>query len=812
MQWKARCSVSHPVTTSSAGATAEREDAGALQTAAGKGPTPERSERTPPRGTLRRLLPPVAACLVVIVGALIPLYFNSRFYYYADTQDGAFGIWFELGEKLRNGEWPIFSTQAWMAGNYAAEGQWGLWNPLILGIGLLASYSSNVLVFSTLVKLFFMVVAAAGIYPLARSYGAKVGPAFVVAAAAPLAGFTLFMDAPSWVTNLMVWSLLPAAWCGLRSMVYRSGSPILALVAGYLLITIGYVHGTLMLVFLFLGLLLEALLLGKGRQVWKLLATGAALGLIAVTVYLPGVLSAGVTARADSLANDGFMVADLTGLASAGVATSLPQLIGWWGTYAKEPLLYIAWFLPLYAWVRWSSFRQHAQALSGLLFMLVLSVAFVVGPGQMGPLRYPARIMPFVALTVLVLLAVLLSRMPAPAFTRMRLGAALVLVLAGTFLAFGQDPLHWRRHVIAAALSGVGVYLSWLFLRRSATRAQAGGQTRTSGGRSPWLRPSAVIAVVTLATVGVQAHYFARDLQSDPNAPVTVAEYQSQLPQAEGDTFVVGTGSQLGSSMFSDTLLANTWYLNRAKVQNLYTPLQYKTYSEDLCMTHRGETCPAAFDKLFSVDAKTGLLLVDLLSIDSVQVLRTPTQTEADLLKLQVPAGWERVSADEDSILLRRMELTSDAGGVEWATPGLAVTDEANSPQKLSFRVGAVPSGGGQVVLSRLAWPGYTVSAGTLADPDRDYLVTVNVPADAAGTVIELDFQPPGWSVAVGAFVLGMVLMVLLSVLHLIQRVRNRRRPATVAPGAVTPGAVAPGTVTPGTVTPGTASEGALER
>jgi hypothetical protein len=770
--------VSHPVTTSPSDAAAERQHTGSPQ-APGKGATAEPSGGSHRPGTVRRLLPPLAACLVVVVGALIPLYFNSRFYYYADTQDGAFGIWFELGEKLRNGEWPIFSTQAWMAGNYAAEGQWGLWNPLILGIGLLASYSSNVLVFSTLVKLFFMVVAAAGTYALTRSYGARTGPAFVVAAAAPLAGFTLFMDAPSWVTNLMVWSLLPAAWCGLRSMVHRGGSPLLALVAGYLLITIGYVHGTLMLVFLFLGLLLEALLLGKGRQVWKLLTTGVALGLIAVTVYLPGVLSAGVTARADSLANDGFMVADLTGLASAGVATSLPQLIGWWGTYAKEPLLYIAWFLPIFAWVRWSSFRQHARALSGLLFMLVLSVAFVVGPGQMGPLRYPARIMPFVALTVLVLLAVLLSRIPAPAFTRMRLGAALALILGGTFLAFGQDPLHWRRHILSAALSGVGVYLSWLFLRRASYRPARNGRAERAARRPSWLRPAAVLAVVTLATVGVQAHYFARDLQSDPNAPVEVAEYQTQLPEAEGDTFVVGTGSQLGSSMFSDTLLANTWYLNRAKVQNLYTPLQYKTYSEDLCMTHRGETCPAAFDKLFSTDAKTGLLLVDLLSIDSVQVLRAPAQSAADLLKLQVPSGWQRVSADEDSILLRRTELTSDAGGVEWASPGLSVSDEVNSPQKLSFRVGAVPAGGGQVVLSRLAWPGYTLSSGTLAEPDRSYLLTVDVPSDAAGTVIELDFRPPGWTAAVAAFGVGLLLMVVLTALHLVQRVRGRRRAGT---------------------------------
>jgi TRAP-type C4-dicarboxylate transport system permease small subunit len=116
--------------------------------------------------------------------------------------------------------------------------------------------------------------------------------------------------------------------------------------------------------------------------------------------------------------------------------------------------------------------------------------------------------------------------------------------------------------------------------------------------------------------------------------------------------------------------------------------------------------------------------------------------------------------------------------------------------------VGAVPSGGGQVVLSRLAWPGYTVSAGTLADPDRDYLVTVNVPADAAGTVIELDFQPPGWSVAVAAFALGMVLMVLLSVLHLIQRMRNRRRTGTITPASPLEGSI----------TSGSASEVALER
>ena len=65
-----------------------------------------------------------------LLGSLIPLITNNRFYHYDDTQAGAFGIWFEIGTKLSAGEWPLFSDSAWGAGNYAAEGQWGIWNPV----------------------------------------------------------------------------------------------------------------------------------------------------------------------------------------------------------------------------------------------------------------------------------------------------------------------------------------------------------------------------------------------------------------------------------------------------------------------------------------------------------------------------------------------------------------------------------------------------------------------------------------------------------------------------------------------------------
>ena len=42
--------------------------------------------------------------LTVIIAACIPLLYTPRYYFLGDTQIGAFGQWYHLGEKLRSGE------------------------------------------------------------------------------------------------------------------------------------------------------------------------------------------------------------------------------------------------------------------------------------------------------------------------------------------------------------------------------------------------------------------------------------------------------------------------------------------------------------------------------------------------------------------------------------------------------------------------------------------------------------------------------------------------------------------------------------
>ena len=186
----------------------------------------------------------VATVLTVIVGALLPLIWNSRYYFADDTQSGAFGIWYELGSRLHEGVLPIFSTSSWMSGNYTAEGQWGLFNPLVLAIGWFAAEAGDANLFSAAVKIFFLAIAAAGVYLLCRSFGAARLASYAAGIAAPLAGFTLYMDAATWVTGLMVWALLPWVILGVRRTSHYGKGPWLALVASYLVVTVGYVHGT----------------------------------------------------------------------------------------------------------------------------------------------------------------------------------------------------------------------------------------------------------------------------------------------------------------------------------------------------------------------------------------------------------------------------------------------------------------------------------------------------------------------------------------------------------------------------------------
>lgn len=709
--------------------------------------------------------------------AALPLLWNIRFYFQDDTENGAFGVWFHLGESLLQGKIPVLNPSVWSSGNYLAEGQWGTWNPVIMAIGISAFLSANSVIFATVLKVGLLVLAGGGTYLLARSFSARPELAFVGGTAVSLNGFTMYFDAPSWVTGLLVWAFLPYFWLGLRVMALRATTPVWAFVVGYLIVTVGYVQGTLAVGFVLLAVGIDCLVRRYWGGVLRVAGVGVALVLVAVTVFLPGALTGSVTNRAVSIVgNDGMMGADIGGLVSSTIATGYPQVASWWwtGPTATSPMMYIAWFLPLLAFVD----RKRAMALFSewrdLSIFGALALLYVFLPTVIGPLRYPIRFMPYVALVLVVLTVVLVSRASRPRPSQRRLLIAVAAIAGGMYLAWGQLPSIILPILSAGAITLLAITVLWAVLRHSGIL----------GNQPPWARVAAIIALTSLVLTGIQHSNTPSSPLYRSNTPAQTSIAKNVLAGVDGDVIVVGDPLDYKASpdAWNETLMANMWYLSPASVQNRYQLIGFAEYNAALCLRYLGGTCPELVEELFETQDDTGLTLVDQLSIDNIQILKGSVRK---LRWANPPTGWSIADDNDIAVLWTRDEPVGPAGGVVWASPGTEVNEIDRTDTSVSFSVTGVPAGGGRVALSRLAWPGYSADGARVSDTPIDrYLLTVDLPGDAAGSTVTVAFAPPGWPIEVASWLISVLGVLAWSLaLVVLNRRRTRSRPRSVAPG-----------------------------
>ena len=378
------------------------------------------------------------------------------FYFADDTQLGALGQWYELGDRLLRGEIPLLEPHAWQAGNYSAEGQWGLINPVTWLIAIATRVIPDALLVASMVKIAFLAVMGMGTYFLARQYGASPLWGGLAGLLVPLGGFTAYMDAPSWVTGLMTTALFPWVWWSFVRVV-DGRSPWPFLISSYLLVSFGYVFGVIVLVFL----LVESLVRNGFRRRWPefrrgLLASVWA-GLWTIVVYLPGVLTAPVTKRGSfDVINGQFLNADLSDFGAASTPTASATIGAFFGPVTSAPLAYIAWILPLiplFAPLVKSSWR-------GLLAPAVLGgtmLVIILGPSDIGPLRWPIRFMPYLVLSAVVIVAVLATRGYPAGVTRRSVLASFITAIALTWLTWAITPQSFRSIGFCFAVQAVAI-------------------------------------------------------------------------------------------------------------------------------------------------------------------------------------------------------------------------------------------------------------------------------------------------------------------------------------------------------------------
>ncbi|WP_280333218.1 hypothetical protein [Nocardia wallacei] len=717
------------------------------------------------RGSARRAVYRWAAVTVVgvVAGYAAVLLANVRHFYTDDTESQYTGLWVALGGALRNGQFPVLWPDRWMSGNNTIDDA-GLFNPPQLLIDLLAPSMDNLALYATIVKLIFAIIAALGVYRICLVYGGR--PAWSAAAgiAFPLSGFFLFFDEASWMTALTGTAWLVHAWAAVVRYTRGRAGPIPVFVYLYLTISTQYifpaVEAALMLVAVAAGELVY-------RRAWKpvlrLTLVSACAGLAGLLTFLPSMLAAKVTWRGTAeIRNDQFLTVPWSESLNASLPSTLPAFTSWWGYIQPMPVTYIAWFLiPALAFIDWRRARSAWRELSAVALFAVIMLMWTAGPGTIGPLRWPVRVLPMLAIGLLVLVGVLLGRFGTVRDVRSRGVAAAVLVLALWVRSFSADPHNVVRHVTAAvAIAAVGAAVVWLGSRKGAAAAAA----------------LTIVAMFPIAYYQVQA---AQPTPMPWNLPANRAQARAAFPDFTGTTVQLGERGLLqpgeknlegayGSLVFGN--YAEDMELNYV---NGYTPTGHYYFGEMLCMRWDSSVCPDAYRRMFAPEPSTGRPLVDLMLVDRVVLQRALFPGARDQ---PAPEGWRWVDYPGHE---RYIDVLERSGGPVSTVNGRVadtrnVTAASLSESDTTSRVRVTSDTGGRVVFARLGWPGYRVTLDGKPLPFTTVaksFVAVDIPAGTRDAELNLTWRPPGWKIGAAALAAGVLGTGLLQWLY----VRGRR-------------------------------------
>lgn len=721
--------------------------------------------------------------VAVVVGGLIPVLINHSYYYVDDSQSGAFGQWWEIGKRLLNWDWSLVNPTVWQSGNYLAEGAWGIFSPVLWVVGIGSHVATNAVVYMTFVKILLLVVAALGIWLLCRTFGANVQWSSVVAVAGVLTGFTLYIDAPSWVNGLMAWALWPLSWALTRRAVLGGKSPVLAAAASLGLVGIGYVHATLMLAITMIATIIEVHLARNRPGATRAWTLSVLAGLFALVVHLPSLLISPVTGRDTGIANTGLLTVNLSGLAASTVPAGSPEMVFFGVNFPDTPILYIAWLLPLGAFIAWRSFASILRSRISLVIVLLVAFgALVILPSDFGPLRFPVRLMPYLSVSALVAVAVGLSLAPAPVFSRRRFGAALIVSISTAAVALGTSPHYWKAIVAVVIVSTVAIWLAYRILApRGLPRWLLGARLRGRGRGAATAVVAAGAIIVSVVLVYPQHVAHPRSPLRDYGVPSQISDYQRPLANAKGDVLVVGTMNDGPDhpQVWRETLVGNLFYVTNARVQNAYSSVYYPGYQNNVCMLYNGFTCGDLYTRLFKKQRDTGLDLATLMGVSTVQVIKA--EVPRSVWDMPIPHGWYLVSDTANTRTIERDTVIPGAGGVAWASSGVQVTQVHEDAMGVTFKVDSAPASGGTVALSRIDWPGYSATNASIEQATTEgFLMSLHIDRSSVGKEVTVAYRSPGWQVQSAA---GVLWLLLLLVWVLVRRRRMRWLPDVISSG-----------------------------
>ena len=715
-----------------------------------------------------RFVPPLVMFAMVAIGAALPLARNHIFYFWDDTAGIGVPAWHRIAASVLHGHLPLLNLDMWRGGNFAAEAATGMWNPVTVAVAVAVYPIDNLAVGITIGKIFFMLVAAGGMYLLAREYTVRRGLSAVAGAALPLSGYSFFMDSPAWVNALMLTAFTPWVWWTARLAVRHGRSWLWVVLAGYLAVSIGNPYGLLSTGLVVLAVGAEAWFAGQRRRLVWLGLAGVAVLLLNVMVYLPLLRTAPLGYRAGSPTyNDGTLKPSVTNLLELSTPSTQPEIPAFLHDYFTVPVAYLAWFvLPMVPWLRWRTFGRAWRAHIGMFVFGGGALLMMLGPSQLWMFRWPLRLIDFCWIAALLVWVAVANQGIARTAVRARAAVSVAIVAAGAYLAWGERPQISHLHVYGAV---VVLVLVGLLVRFGPT------------GRAGF----GVLTVGTLLVLGLQVVWFpANENVLDYQFPTSAAHLRQQFAKYQGTVVQIAAFAQdppqdrLPARDYRDLLYGSMFSVAGVDATTAYSGIGFAAFDGVFCAAYEGDTCAAGWPALWRHPAGYPVPLADLLRAQTVVVQNSLVDTRSG----PAPAGWHRAPAAEDSglatVWVRDNALPWPDGLLSDSSADIHVTDDHRTGT-VDEQVTYDTATAGTLTFARLAWPGYTATVAGRGVPTTTGpagLLVVHVPA-GAGTVA-LSWRPPGSTVSTVAFVTGVLLTLGMVVVPFVIRRRRRVVPA----------------------------------
>ncbi|WP_158657660.1 hypothetical protein [Blastococcus saxobsidens] len=711
-----------------------------------------------------------------LVLQMLQLFVLSRLaprFFWLDDSQGQFGpmLWW-LGQQLEGGRPPIMAPELGMAGNLAADMQYGALDPLHWGLMALSRLTDDFLVMSWGFAALCVVLLGTGVLTVLRHYG--VGDWLAIAGSLGVAssGFLLWYGGSWWP---LMWSVawLPWFWWGLAAP--RRSAPLVLGVATWALLASGNPYVLFFALALVGGQVFEQI---RDAGSWRVLLqplgvarTGAAVGglLLALPTLLATVETSPYMSRLDPdplVGNAAFGVTNLADVLLGG-PTLLGQTNSFGGTLPLVPAMYtMVVAVAAAAFVDWRrALRAPGVVTAGVVY--ALAVVFTQLPTVVAMFRYPFRYL--VVVQIMLPLLVLIGLRAAPRFSRGRLAAAGGLVLAQTLLAVFRAPVFLSWHVLAGALTALAVAGLVVALRPG----EAIDRRRT------WPAAAVVVAISWSAVflgeqmmVSLQERKNALDgAAADADVPLrnlpagrelgtTVPAYQERSLRTGTSATVIDYGFD-GDMGWSDGVLRSNGNL----VADFLTgtgsyAVWHAALNERWCRTYEGATCqdPA---ELLSPAGDTGTSWLELLSEDTVLLDREAPEALTDHFARE----WTVAEESNAYVEYRRED---DLPGRITAASGVTVAaaDEARvvrGDEPLGAYTVSTGADGGWLAFRLPYWPGLTatldgeqVAVGAV----EDAVLRIELPAGVAAGTLEVSYAPLGERLLLPATGVGALLVV----------------------------------------------------